>query len=94
MRDVAQIAETIPDELRRHTGRGAEVVRVRRVEREIRVRVTTTTPAIGKHSANLPECPAGDGRSAGYIGRVRLEEVDLVEGVGVSSATKQCQEHQ
>lgn len=84
----------IPNELRRHIGCGAKVVAVRRVEGEVWVGVTADTPAVVRHSTDLPECPARDGRRARDVTRVRLEEVDLIHRVAVANTTQKCEEDQ
>lgn len=83
----------IPNELMRHINGGVKVAMAWGVEREVRVRATAITPAIALHCAQLPECPARNGWSAWDVARVGLEEVDLVQRVGVGSTTQQCEEN-
>lgn len=52
------------------------------------------TPAIAHHSTDLPERPARSGRGTWDVARIGLEEVDLVQWVGVANTTQQCEEDQ
>lgn len=92
--DIVKANVNIPNKLRGHISSGAKVVRVRRVEGEVWVRLAADTPAIARHSTDLPERPARRGRGAWDVARVGLEEVDLVQRVGIASTTQQCEEDQ